>query len=158
MNDVLISSCSNTSYTDIYIFYLYFYHFQKFNANKATRLHVEITTSKQYRMFDCDFVIQSTWFVAYKFSGCLHSCSHSCILSCLHSCFHSCLKPFILYYLVSVNFLIVFFCLRNNIHTCSFVVIMAKLYFCIITCVVPKSHLCVIVCMIEMRHDDCIFK
>ena len=125
MNDVLISSCSNTSYTDIYIFYLYFYHFQKINANKATRLHVEITTSKQYRMFDCDFVIQSTWFVAYKFSGCLHSCSHSCILSCLHSyillclhvSIHSCLKLFISYYLVSVNFLKVFFvCEITYIH------------------------------------------
>ena len=100
-----------------------------------------------------------------NFSGCLHSCSHSCILSCLHSCillclhscFHPCLKLFISYYLVSVNFLN-FFCLRNNIHTCSSVVIMAKLYFCIITCVVPKSHLCVIVCMIGIRHDDCIFK
>lgn len=62
------------------------------------------------------------------FSGCLHSCLHTCILSCLHSCFHSCLKLFISYYLVSVNFLN-FFCLRNNIHTCSSVVIMAKLYF-----------------------------
>ena len=30
---------------------------ENMNANKATRLHVEITTSKQYRMFDCDFVI-----------------------------------------------------------------------------------------------------
>lgn len=96
-----------------------------------------------------------------NFSGCLHSCLHTCILSCLHSCIllclHSCLKLFISYYLVSVNFLY-FFCLRNNIHTCSSVVIMAKLYFCIITCVVPKSHLCVIVCMIGIRHDDCIFK
>lgn len=96
-----------------------------------------------------------------NFSGCLHSCLHTCILSCLHSCtllcLHSCLKLFISYYLVSVNFLY-FFCLRNNIHTCSSVVIMAKLYFCIITCVVPKSHLCVIVCMIGIRHDDCIFK
>lgn len=96
-----------------------------------------------------------------NFSGCLHSCLHSCTLSCLHSCtllcLHSCLKLFISYYLVSVNFLY-FFCLRNNIHTCSSVVIMAKLYFCIITCVVPKSHLCVIVCMIGIRHDDCIFK
>lgn len=88
-----------------------------------------------------------------NFSGCLHSCLHTCILSCLHSC----LKLFISYYPVSVNFLY-FFCLRNNIHTCSSVVIMAKLYFCIITCVVPKSHLCVIVCMIGIRHDDCIFK
>ncbi len=96
-----------------------------------------------------------------NFSGCLHSCLHTCILSCLHSCtlscLHSCLKLFISYYPVSVNFLY-FFCLRNNIHTCSSVVIMAKLYFCIITCVVPKSHLCVIVCMIGIRHDDCIFK
>lgn len=108
-----------------------------------------------------------------NFSGCLHSCLHTCILSCLHSCillclhscillclhscFHSYLKLFISYYLVSVNFLN-FFCLRNNIHTCSSVVIMAKLYFCIITCVVSKSHLCVIVCMIGIRHDDCIFK
>lgn len=96
-----------------------------------------------------------------NFSGCLHSCLHTCILSCLHSCtlscLHSCLKLFISYYPVSVNFLY-FFCLRNNIHTCSSVVIMAKLYFCIITCVVSKSHLCVIVCMIGIRHDDCIFK
>lgn len=96
-----------------------------------------------------------------NFSGCLHTCLHTCILSCLHSCtlscLHSCLKLFISYYPVSVNFLY-FFCLRNNIHTCSSVVIMAKLYFCIITCVVPKSHLCVIVCMIGIRHDDCIFK
>lgn len=96
-----------------------------------------------------------------NFSGCLHSCLHTCILSCLHSCtlscLHSCLKLFISYYPVSVNFLY-FFCLRNNIHTCSSVVIMAKRYFCIITCVVPKSHLCVIVCMIGIRHDDCIFK
>ena len=96
-----------------------------------------------------------------NFSDCLHSCLHTCILSCLHSCtlscLHSCLKLFISYYPVSVNFLY-FFCLRNNIHTCSSVVIMAKLYFCIITCVVPKSHLCVIVCMIGIRHDDCIFK
>lgn len=96
-----------------------------------------------------------------NFSGCLHSCLHTYILSCLHSCtlscLHSCLKLFISYYPVSVNFLY-FFCLRNNIHTCSSVVIMAKLYFCIITCVVPKSHLCVIVCMIGIRHDDCIFK
>lgn len=96
-----------------------------------------------------------------NFSGCLHSCLHTCILSCLHSCtlscLHSCLKLFISYYPVSVNFLY-FFCVRNNIHTCSSVVIMAKLYFCIITCVVPKSHLCVIVCMIGIRHDDCIFK
>lgn len=92
-----------------------------------------------------------------NFSGCLHSCLHTCILLCLHSCFHSYLKLFISYYLVSVNFLN-FFCLRNNIHTCSSVVIMAKLYFSIITCVVSKSHLCVIVCMIGIRHDDCIFK
>lgn len=41
----------------LYFLYFYFYHFQKLNANKATRLHVEKTTSKQYRMFDCDFVI-----------------------------------------------------------------------------------------------------
>ena len=101
-------------------------------------------------------------FLLTIFYRCFHSCSHPCFLSCLHSCFHSCfhscLKLFISYYLVSVNFLKVFFCLRNNIHTCSSVVIMAKLYFCIITCVVPKSHLCVIVCMIEILHDDCIFK
>lgn len=60
-----------------------------------------------------------------NFSGCLHSCLHTCVLSCLHSCtllclhscillclhscFHSCLKLFISYYLVSVNFLKVFF-------------------------------------------------
>lgn len=93
-------------------------------------------------------------FLLTIFYRCFHSCSHPCFLSCLHSC----LKLFISYYLVSVNFLKVFFCLRNNIHTCSSVVIMAKLYFCIITCVVPKSHLCVIVCMIGIRYHDCIFK
>lgn len=53
--------------------------------------------------------------------SCLHSCTlsclHSCILLCLHSCFHSCLKLFISYYLVSVNFLKVFFvCAITYIH------------------------------------------
>lgn len=80
-----------------------------------------------------------------NFSGCLHSCLHTCILSCMHTCIlsclhsctlsclhsctllclhscillclHSCLKLFISYYLVSVNFLKVFFvCEITYIH------------------------------------------
>lgn len=46
-------------HTQIFIFSL-FLSFLKLNANKATRLHVEKTTSKQNRMFGCDFVIKST--------------------------------------------------------------------------------------------------
>ena len=43
-------------HTQIFIFSL-FLSLSKLNANKATRIHVEKTTSKQYGMFDCDFVI-----------------------------------------------------------------------------------------------------
>ena len=48
-------------------------------------------------------------FLLTNFYLCFHSCSHSYILLCLHVSIHSCLKLFISYYLVSVNFLKVFF-------------------------------------------------